>query len=65
MISVNARLLCIKKTDKLLYVVQMNDVSCVCVTETWFKGSLSSESVGLAGYSPYARIFQREAATIL
>ena len=28
----------------------MNDVSCVCMTETWFKGFMSPESVGLAGY---------------
>ena len=38
--------LCIEKYDKLLYVAHMNDVSCVCVTETWFTGFMSSESVG-------------------
>ena len=26
------------------------DVSCVCVTETWFKDFMSDESVGLSGY---------------
>ena len=50
MISVNARSLRIEKSDELLCVAQMNDVSCVCVTETWFKGFMSPESVGLAGF---------------
>ena len=50
MINVNARSLSIDKSDELLCVAQMNDVSCVCVTETWFKGFMSPESVGLAGY---------------
>ena len=34
MISVNARSLSIEKSDELLCVAQMNDVSCVWVTET-------------------------------
>ena len=49
-LSVNARSLSIEKSDDLLCVAQMTDVSCVCVTETWFKGFMSPESVGLAGY---------------
>ena len=41
----NVRSLSIEKADELLTVTQ-----CVCVTETWFKDYLASESVGLAGY---------------
>ena len=39
-----------RKSDELLCVAQMNDVSCVCVTETRFKVFMSPEYVGLAGY---------------
>ena len=49
-LSVNSRSLSFEKSDELLCVAQMNDVSCVCVTETWFKGFMSPESAGLAGY---------------
>ena len=50
MISVNARSLRIEKSDESLCVAQMNDVSCVCVTETWFKGfSPRNPSIGLTG----------------
>ena len=38
------------KADELLSVLSLNDVSCVCVTETWFKDLMSDESVGLSGY---------------
>ena len=31
-------------------MVHTNDVGCVCVTETWFKPYMSTESVGLAGF---------------
>ena len=46
----NARSINIEKADELLYVTSFNDVSCVCVTETWFKDVMSDESVGLSGY---------------
>ena len=46
----NARSLSIEKSDKLLAVVRTNDVGCVCVTETWFKPYMSTESVGLVGF---------------
>ena len=45
----NARSFSIEKSDELRAVVHTNDVGCVCVTETWFKPNLSTESVGLAG----------------
>ena len=32
------------------YTSSLNDVSCVCVTETWFKDFMSDESVGMSGY---------------
>ena len=47
---VNARSLSIDKADELISVTQLNDVSYVCVTETWFKDYMSAESVGLAGF---------------
>ena len=46
----NARSLSIEKADELLSVESLNDVLCVCVTETWFKEFLSNESVSLSGY---------------
>ena len=46
----NARSLCIEKSDELFAVVRTNDVGFVCVTETWFKPYMSTESVGLAGF---------------
>ena len=49
-LGVNARSLSIEKADELLSVSSLNDVSCVCVTETWFKDFMSDESVGLSGY---------------
>ena len=49
-LGVNARSLSIEKADELLSVSSLNDVSCVCVTETWFKDFMSDESVGLPGY---------------
>ena len=49
-LGVNARLLSIEKADELLSVASLNDVSCVCLTETWFKDFMSDESVGLSGY---------------
>ena len=42
--------LSIEKANELLSVASLNDVSCVCVTETWFKDFMSDESVGLSGY---------------
>ena len=49
-LGVNARSLSIEKADELLSVASLNDVSCVCVTETWFKKFMSDESVSLSGY---------------
>ena len=49
-LGVNARSLSIEKADELQSVSSRNDVSCVCVTETWFKDVMSDESVGLSGY---------------
>ena len=49
-LGVNARSLSIEKADELLSVSSLNDVSCVCITETWFKDCMSDESVGLSGY---------------
>ena len=49
-LGVNARSLSIEKAKELLSVSSLNDVSCVCITETWFKDCMSDESVGLSGY---------------
>ena len=49
-LGVNVRSLSIEKADELLSVASLNDVSCVCVTETWFKEFMSDESVSLSGY---------------
>ena len=49
-LGVNARSLSIEKADELLSVASFNDVSCVCVTKTWFKDCMSDESVGMSGY---------------
>ena len=49
-LGVNAPSLIIEKTDELLSVASFNNVSCVCVMETWFKDFMSDESVGLSGY---------------
>ena len=38
-LGVNARSLSIEKADELLSVSSRNDVSCVCVTVTWFRSS--------------------------
>ena len=51
LLSLNARSLGIEKADGLLTVSHLNNVSCVCVTETWFKDYTAAESVGLAGIS--------------
>ena len=48
-LGVNARSLSIEKADELLSISSLNDVSCVCVTETWFKDFMTDESVGLSG----------------
>ena len=50
-LNVNARSLSMEKLDELLVVARMNDVTCVNVTETWFKSYMAPESVGLAGFS--------------
>ena len=50
-LGLNARSLSIEKSDELLAVARTNNVGCVCVTETWFKSYMSTESVGLAGFS--------------
>ena len=49
--NVNARSLNIDKLDELLLVARLNDVNCANITETWFKGYMDSEYVGLAGFS--------------
>ena len=49
-LGVNARSLSIEKADELLSVASLNDVSCVCVTETCFKEFMSDESVSLSSY---------------
>ena len=49
-LGVNARSLSIEKAEELLSVASLNDVSCACVTETWFKEFMSDESVSLSGY---------------
>ena len=51
----NARSLSAEMSDELLTAANLNDVSCVCVTETWFK-DISSDVVGLTGFSFYAGI---------
>ena len=52
-LTLNARSLSADKSDELLTVANLNDVSCVCVTETWFKDYISSDVglVGLTGFS--------------
>ena len=49
-LSVNVRSLSIEEAGELLSVTRLNDVSCVCVTETWFKDCMPAESVGLTGF---------------
>ena len=46
-LRVNVRSLSNEKADELLSAASLNDVSCVCVMETWFKDFMSDESVGM------------------
>ena len=50
-LNVNARSLSTEKLDELQAVAGINDVSCICVTETWFSDYVPEESIALSGYS--------------
>ena len=46
-INLNARSLSIEKLDELNVTVGIHDVSVICVTETWFKDYMGSDSLNL------------------
>ena len=50
LLNVNARSLSTEKMDELLAVARNNEVSLICVTETWFSEYVPLESVSLPGY---------------
>ena len=41
----------LKKIDELQAIVDLYNVSIVCLTETWFKEYIGDESVSLNGYN--------------
>ena len=43
--------LCRLKIDELQAIVDLYNVSIVCITETWFKEYIGDESVSLYGYN--------------
>ena len=49
-INLNARSLSIEKLDELNVTVGIHDVSVICVTETWFKDYMGSDSLNLHGF---------------
>ena len=51
LININARSLSTKKIDELQAIVDLYNVSIVCITETWFKEYIGDESVSLYGYN--------------
>ena len=50
-INLNARPLNIEKLDELNVTVGIHDVSVICVTETWFKDYMGSDSLNLHGFN--------------
>ena len=50
-INLNARALSIEKLDKLNVTVGIHYVSVICVTETWFKDYMGSDSLNLPGFN--------------
>ena len=50
-INLNARSLSIEKLDELNVTVGIHDVSVICVTETWFKDYMGSDSLNLHGFN--------------
>ena len=51
LININARSLSTEKRDELQAIVDLYNVSIVCITETWFKEYIGDESVSLYGYN--------------
>ena len=49
-INVNARSLNMEKVEELQVIVDYYDVSIACITETWFKDYMGSESLSLDGF---------------
>ena len=49
--NINARSLSTEKIDELQAIVDLYNVSIVCITETWFKEYIGDESVSLYGYN--------------
>ena len=47
----NARSLSVEKLDELSVVSQINGVSCIGVTETWYKDHVPTAAVNLQGYA--------------
>ena len=50
-INLNARSLSIEKLDELNVTVGIHYVSVICVTETWFKDYMGSDSLNLPGFN--------------
>ena len=50
-VNLNARSLSIEKLDELNVNVGIHDVSVICVTETWFKDYMGSDSLNLHGFN--------------
>ena len=51
LLNANARSLSTEKMDELFAVVSNNSVSIICITETWFKGYVPTESVSIPGFN--------------
>ena len=51
LINLNARSLSTEKIDELQAIVDLYNVSIICITETWFKEYIGDESVSLYGYN--------------
>ena len=50
-LSLNARSLSTEKSDELQEVMYLNSVTCVCITETWFKDYMDNVSVNIPGFN--------------
>ena len=51
LINLNARSLSSEKVDELQKIVDLHDVSILCITEPWFKEYIGDESLSLYGYN--------------
>ena len=55
-VNLNARSLSCEKMDELQITVETNNVSIVCVTETWFKEYMDIHSLTMEGFAWRGRI---------